>query len=179
MVVSAFEHLLSRSGGTTCSSSRSINNSIMLGHRPPAGGVSDGQSTGGVSVLKHPLLHWQGLHSKANGELCFKKKEVFPQLLLAPDFYASVASVGNRLPDHYDTLALLSIVPPEPENSSSKAETPINSVYSLRVMHILDLMCCPPTWYNNQPVILKRGSGTFCVSSLKQGSRTFCVSSIR
>jgi hypothetical protein len=94
-----------------------------------------------VKVLKHPLLHWQGLHSKANGELCFKKKEVFPQLLLAFDFYASVASVGNRLPDHCNTIALLSSVPPELENRSSKTETAINLVYSLRVMHILDLMC--------------------------------------
>jgi hypothetical protein len=47
------------------------------------------------------------------------------------------------------TLGELIIVPPELENSCSIADTPINSVYLLGKMHIVDLNL---EWFNNQPV---------------------------
>jgi hypothetical protein len=41
----------------------------------------------------------------------------------------------------YPCTAVLNIVPPEPGNGGSIAETPINSAYLLGAMRIVDLVC--------------------------------------
>jgi hypothetical protein len=43
----------------------------------------------------------------------------------------------------FSTLAMLNIEPPEPKNSGSNAEDPINSAHLLGMLHIVDLICCP------------------------------------
>jgi hypothetical protein len=39
------------------------------------------------------------------------------------------------------TLAMLNIEPPEPKNSGSNADDPINSFHLLGMLHIVDLIC--------------------------------------
>jgi hypothetical protein len=41
----------------------------------------------------------------------------------------------------WHTLAMLNIEPPEPENSGSNADDPINLAYLLGMLHIVDLSC--------------------------------------
>jgi hypothetical protein len=40
-----------------------------------------------------------------------------------------------------DTLAMLNIEPPEPKNSGSNADDPINLAHLLAMLHIVDLIC--------------------------------------
>jgi hypothetical protein len=39
------------------------------------------------------------------------------------------------------TLAMLNIEPPEPKNSGSNADDPINLAHLLGMLHIVDLIC--------------------------------------
>jgi hypothetical protein len=40
-----------------------------------------------------------------------------------------------------NTLAMLNIEPPEPKNSGSNADDPINLAHLLAMLHIVDLIC--------------------------------------
>jgi hypothetical protein len=40
-----------------------------------------------------------------------------------------------------NTLAMLNIEPPEPKNSGSNADDPINLAHLLGMLHIVDLIC--------------------------------------
>jgi hypothetical protein len=48
------------------------------------------------------------------------------------------------------TLAMLNIEPPEPKNSGSNADDPINLAHLLGMLHIVDLIVdLKPEWFNN------------------------------
>jgi hypothetical protein len=49
---------------------------------------------------------------------------------------------------------MLNIVPPEPENGGSSADNPINSVYLLRIVYVVDLTCKP------QPQLVQKLAGS-------------------
>jgi hypothetical protein len=54
---------------------------------------------------------------------------------------AGVAVVYAPLAFFMTTLAMLNIEPPEPKNSGSNADDPINLAHLLGMLHIVDLIC--------------------------------------
>jgi hypothetical protein len=52
-----------------------------------------------------------------------------------------MTSEGDEEEEEVGTLAMLNIEPPEPKNSGSNADDPINLAHLLGMVHIVDLIC--------------------------------------
>jgi hypothetical protein len=67
------------------------------------------------------------------------------QMLTATESKARQAILGidirSLLPRRGHTLAMLNIEPPDPKNSGSNADDPINLAHLLGMLHIVDLIC--------------------------------------
>jgi hypothetical protein len=53
----------------------------------------------------------------------------------------SASNSGLENSEEINTLAMLNIEPPEPKNSGSNADDPINLAHLLGMLHIVDLIC--------------------------------------
>jgi hypothetical protein len=63
------------------------------------------------------------------------------QIAAIPNLQCSEHVVQGPKPNRYTTLAMLNIEPPEPKNSGSNADDPINLAHLLGMLHIVDLIC--------------------------------------
>jgi hypothetical protein len=53
--------------------------------------------------------------------------------------FGAITYIFSFFPQY--TLAMLNIEPPEPKNSGSNADDPINLAHLLGMLHIVDLIC--------------------------------------